>query len=582
MSDLQVNSAGTAGTSVASADAGGYHSPSKAELEDMANDLHAVGDIKHKKDDYDKRLAALANDYLPKLNTEDKARFLNTILEKDKGALDSWLQGDRLDRLIQTGRIDRDAGQDMLEGFAKAYNSGQQHVDMDAAWKFFGMDGATKGYVYSNSSPNPGQGPSKTDEANANTSSTIYRTLVDGVENGNGRTSAEFSTFLKNFTTDEITKDGGKIRGDTYSADHGKELGVLFNAANRADGDQKLIADIYDGLTLDQRAAVTEALSKTYSDPVYVKDALTDQHKVDSNYADPMALLIKAVAHDGSDAAKESDGHLGTAGELAKYVYEHSKNATHGGNEFYDDKNVPLPERQQALDELVKNKISDIMDGVSNYRDTPHGMTQIEWLQKGRGILSNLERLTGLAPENKDGQAVLAQIADKSNAWLNDPNQDWGNHRVANVIASTEQAVEQGFADKSEDDAAKKADLMRMINVITGLLGNVAGPVTGKVTEKVSEFLTENVGKGLADQISEWGQQGFDKLSDDAKEKFVDKIIEDGDQDAYLDAFRSNASEFVSTELLAQLDQSTTAGRQRADIIMSEAEQYSTTVTQDG
>lgn len=583
MSSMQVNASVPLQATEKAAD--NYKSPDKSELEKMARELHSVGDIKHKKDDYDKRLTALANDYLPRLNKEDQGRFLDTILEQDGGAMKSWLQSDRLDNLVKDGKVSEDNRHTLLDGIASGYNSQHDgkndvsHLDMDTAWKFFGMDGASKGYVNHDSGAQTQWGGGE-GWKNENTSSDIYARMVHGLKGSDGKVDAGFSDFIKNFTTDEIQNGKGKIHGDKYSADHAKDLSVLFNAANQAGDKQKVVSDIFNGLTEKQRATVTEDLSKGFADQSVINDALTNQHKADSSYVDPMTLLIKSVANDGSDKAKATKDNPGTAVELATYVKEHSKNNAYGGNEFYDDKNIPLKDRQEALTELMKSKSSDILEGVNNTNAPADGFKSFEWLTEGRGVLSNMERLTGLAPENKDGKVVLGKIADKTNDWLknNDggPGEDLADDKAANTIAATAEAVKQGFADKKEDDEAKKADLMRMIDVITGLVGTVAGPITEKVSSKIDDLVKNTFGDALGEQFKEWGKEGFDKLSDEQKEKVVDKIIADGNQDEYLEAFRDNSDKFVKDELLANVSDD------RKEHIMHIADQYSTDVSQDG
>lgn len=102
----------------------GYASPSKAELEDLAKELHEVGEKSGKKDDYDKRLESLATQFLPNLNPEDQRRFMEVVLDGDKGAKDSWLQPARLDKLVGNGRISTDDRQRVLDSLQPAPASG--------------------------------------------------------------------------------------------------------------------------------------------------------------------------------------------------------------------------------------------------------------------------------------------------------------------------------------------------------------------------------------------------------------------------------------------------------------------------
>ncbi|MGO1073466.1 hypothetical protein [Lysobacter sp. CA199] len=111
-----------------------YVSPSKAELEELAKDLHNVGEKSGKKDDYDRRLESLASEFLPTLSDADRGRFIGVVMEKDKGALNSWLQGDRLNGLVDKGRISADDRQRVLDGVARGY--ADNNIPKDKAAEF--------------------------------------------------------------------------------------------------------------------------------------------------------------------------------------------------------------------------------------------------------------------------------------------------------------------------------------------------------------------------------------------------------------------------------------------------------------
>lgn len=112
----------------------GYKSPTKAELEDLADKLHDVGEKKAKKDDYDRRLEALASEFLPTLSAEDRGRFIGVVLEKDKGATGSWLQKDRLNGLVDKGRISDEDRNRVLDGVERGF--ADKHIEESKAAKF--------------------------------------------------------------------------------------------------------------------------------------------------------------------------------------------------------------------------------------------------------------------------------------------------------------------------------------------------------------------------------------------------------------------------------------------------------------
>ncbi|WP_242108288.1 hypothetical protein [Luteimonas aquatica] len=133
-----------------------YVSPSKADLEKLADKLHDVGEKKAKKDDYDRRLESLSNEFLPTLSQEDRGRFLGVILEKDKGATESWLQSARLDKMVDSGRIGAEDRTRVLDAVGRGYTD--NHIGKDKASKLIDTDnpgGSDK--------PDPSPPPDKSD-----------------------------------------------------------------------------------------------------------------------------------------------------------------------------------------------------------------------------------------------------------------------------------------------------------------------------------------------------------------------------------------------------------------------------------
>lgn len=122
---------------------GDHPSPGKAELEKLADKLHDVGEKSAKKDDYNRRLEALASEFLPTLSKEDQGRFIGVVMEKDKGALGSWLQGDRLSKLVDDGRISADDRQRVLDGVTRGYSDG--HIPKEKASEFIDTNNVKPG-----------------------------------------------------------------------------------------------------------------------------------------------------------------------------------------------------------------------------------------------------------------------------------------------------------------------------------------------------------------------------------------------------------------------------------------------------
>lgn len=540
-----------------------YRSPSRAELEDLAKELHSVGDIKHKKDDYDKRLDALASDFLPKLNEEDRGRFMGAIFDGDKGATDSWLQGDRLDKLVDDGRISADDRRMLLGSLASGYNGGQ--VDKDKAWDFLQMGGVDGEIV----DKNPPGSRAGSRYVNENTSGPVFDRLLAGLDDGNGGVNEEFSKFVEKFSIDQI--NSGAPGNDKDANSRGDYLGLLVNAADRAGSDQQVINRILHGVDKEKREQVIDDISQGYS-KVTTENAWLDRDdsKLSEAYnRDPMSLIIKAVANDKE--SRYSDDKRSYAGDLAEYVYTQSQNNPYGDNGFYTDKNLPKEGRQQALNELMLKKGAEIFD-TKRLGESGIGEDGEPNSTRNVRIMANLERLTGLSPTNEQGTEVLNKLAGNADQWSkdyvnalesdNENNKLQATQKLTHLMASTEQAVLDGFSDKAEDDEARKADLQSMMSLFLGLLPGGDSVGTGLRSSFKSVFGEDSGAVKALDKVleSSVGETLDGTGTDLLKEKVVEALADSGNEDKYLKAFTENANTFIEDQLLRGLSGDQYAG----------------------
>lgn len=540
-----------------------YHSPSRSELEDLAKELHSVGDIKHKKDDYDKRLDALASDFLPKLNDEDRGRFMGAIFDGDKGATGSWLQGDRLDKLVADGRISAEDRRTVLTSLASGYNDGQ--VNKDKAWDFLGM-GGVDGEIVDKSPAGSRAGPRY---ENQNTSGEVFDRFMAGLDDGNGGTSETFSKFVEKFSIDQI--DSGAPGNDKDANSRGDYLGLLINAADRAGPDQSVVNRILHGVDKEKREQVIDDVSKGFS-KVTTENAWLDRDdsKLSDAYnRDPMNLIIRAVANDKE--SRYSDDKRSYAGDLAEYVYTQSANNPYGDNGFYTDKNQPKEGRQEALNELMLKKGAEIFD-TKRLGESGIGEDGETNSTRNVRIMANLERLTGLSPTNEQGPEVLNKLAGSADTWskdyinaLDSDNENdklQATQKLTHLMASTEQAVLDGFSDKAEDDAARKEDLQSMMNLFVGLLPGGDSLGSGLRSSFKSVFGEDSGAVRTLDKVLESSVGGtLDGTGTDLlKEKVVDALADSGNEDKYLKAFTENANVFIEDQLLRGLSGDEYAG----------------------
>lgn len=546
--------------------------PSQSELEDMAGDVLDVGK-RSGKDDYDKRLKALINDYLPDLNKEDRGRLIGELYAKDDNASGSWLQGARLDKLVDDGDLSAGQRSELLQSLAAGYNDG--HVDGDKAWKFLDMDDVD-GNVTNETLPGKDR-PSKVE--NHNNTADVFPRLLAGLDDGDGGTDAEFAEFIEKFSIDQI--ENGKV-GDPKNdqGSRGDYLGLLINAADKAGPDQSVVNKILHGVSDERRAQLIDDVSNNFS-KITTDNAWLDREDrplPDSYAKDPMATLIRAVANDPDSIYGE--GESSYAVDMAEYVYSQSDNNPWGDNGFFDDENIPKTTRQEALNDLMIKKGEEIfkLNGLDEAGVTEAGSES----KNNMRVMANLERLTGLSPTSENGEEVLKSLGGLADQWSKDyqgGSEDGklqAKLKLTHMVASTEQAVLDGFADKAEDDEARKADLARMLDFFTGFLpggGSVSGGLSKGLSSAFNKVFGENsrASKVLDGVIENYGDEIDSGTSSAWKEKLVDGLFDSDDQNAYLDKFKDNANTFIEDRVLNGLSGDDYKGI-RGDIVKEAAQ----------
>ena len=556
-------------------------SPDRQTLLHHADELLSVGDRKGN-DDYDKRLTALATEYLPDMRVEDRGRFVGAILENDEGATksDSWLQGSRLDKLVDDGSISGAQRQQVLEAFGTAYTAGE--ADMENTWRFMEMDGVS-GEVVDKATPrDTSLGRSKIE--NQNTTGEVYDRLLNGLGEGDAR-SSEFAGFIEQFTIDQL-QDGTVGSTKTDSNSRGDYLGLLLNVADRAGDNHSVVNNILHGLDSETRSQAIQDVSTGFSKVTTENAWLTrEDSQLSERYnRDPMEILIRATANDPASVyAGDTRSH---AADMAELILDQSKNNPWGESGFFDDQNIPKTGRQEAVNELVQNKAGEIFEfnGLGESGIDPG--SNVDNTTRNVQTMANLTRLTGLSPTNEAAPDVLNSLTKLSDGWAQDylTAREDGNvdrmlvneHRLTHAVASTEQAVLNGFSDKAEDDAAMKADMMKMLNFFVGMVPSPGGVMTDGLKSGITKVFGENSGVTKAFDSASGSISGEIDANtvDTFKDKMIEVLSKSDHQDQYLDEFRANANSFIEEQLLRGLDADGTAGIR--DEIVKEASQLLT------
>ncbi|MEH6418671.1 hypothetical protein [Pseudomonas sp. CGJS7] len=329
-----------------------YVSPTRAELEELAKELHDVGEKKHKKDDYNRRLESLASEFLPTLSAADRGRFIGVVMEKDKGALGSWLQKDRLDGLVDKGRIGAEDRQRVLDAVSHGY--ADDNIPKDKAAEFIDTD---KPYT-------PPKEPDRGDDKPAEAPKDV---LGDGFKEV-GKDDRVLYQDIKNVSYPGEYKDGWlrfeTEKGDKFAVNQNNSPDVYATAERKyLDLGQKTIDNARERAGLDP-IAKTDVFSLETTEEV-------DGHKLKVGDA-AMKLMIdelkgKDNLYDGSPQAEflrmiEARSAV-SDGKFIHPVYE-NRHINVGGRTKTETENLLKLEPADMKEMLDEGKINQRLDAL--------------------------------------------------------------------------------------------------------------------------------------------------------------------------------------------------------------------------
>ncbi|BAV99876.1 hypothetical protein [Lysobacter enzymogenes] len=525
---------------------GDYKSPSKAELEELADKLHDVGEKKAKKDDYDRRLEALASEFLPTLSPEDRGRFIGTVMEKDKGALGSWLQKDRLDKLVDNGRIDDSDCKRVLDGVSRGF--GDDHIPKDKASEF--IDTARK------PEPQPEPAPPKDDKPSEPPKDILndgFRELGkdDRVLYGDIKNVSYPGEYDNGWLRFE-TKDGGK-----FAVDPAKSPDV-YALAERSylDVGQQTIDNARERAKLDPTAK-TDVFSLETSEEV-------DGHKLKVGDA-AMKLMIdelkgKKDLYDGSPQGEflrmiEARSAV-TNGKFIHPVYE-NRHINVGGRTKTETENLLKLEPADMKEMLDEGKINQRLDALM--RDEQVSSLYQKSLKEAIGkvpeeqrksMADNLAKVVespdyvqeiGKLPK-WDQPRAQADVEDAiSQLSLLDPDRAKasGQKFAINALARD---IDAGLADGEFTPEAEVDGVEAGLGAITNAMEKAKLPVD--LTEGIKEFL----GKGGDDAKRDFAQVAKELRENGYAPEDIDKAFANVD-------FRSDKKDTIRG-LISNLDSS--------------------------
>lgn len=480
-------------------------------------------------DNHDARLDHFA-EVIEKLDPQERAELFDTILEKDGGATMSWLTPERLDKLVESGRItglERDA---ITDAFAQSYLDGD--ITLGEASMFTGMGGTSA------------VGPMglMTPESEG------LQSLMDMLVGSDSPVARE---FLEKFATDmlgeQLLVDPPMMTPDEL----GGRAGILLNALEQSGGTQA-IHNVLGGLSAEQRDSLYAAVGQegiSFGSPMLEGVDVTD----------PMELVIQAVAEHGTAA---------DALHLVEYVGENSSGNI-VENQFYGSDNKPVPGRADALTELFIAHGDTLLRDLTPVNPThTNGSGNEESTVVGESLatLSNLVRLTALNPDSARGGEAMDVLGDFVSDNVRTSNQpESGDNlrevgdattRVAMIGAVMQDAVDAGYIDLRADAAARDEMVGFLLDIAISAIP-VAGDLAAKpVADAVSEMLGDSSLSGpISDKLGELAggritdAQG--RLTDEAKQAIIDALPEDH---AFLEEVKGMSNDFITGHILESAD----------------------------
>jgi len=512
------------------------------DIEAKAAEILDVGDRWLRTDDYEARMDYFAQE-LEKLDPGARAALFDEILEQDSGAPQSWLTVERLNNLVQEGRITSQERDAIFDAFGAAYVDGD--IELVDALQFTGLFGS--GAI----SP-LGLLPHSADQLNA-----LLGTLT-------GSNSPYSSQFVEKFATDVLSQRIFAEPRMFNSSEQAAYAGVLLNALEQSGG-TAAVDRVLSQLPDSQRSALRDAVSaegRVFHDNPTLEGA---------NVRDPMVILVEATSRHGSDAEVL---------DLVQYVNAHSS-GNFLENHYYDGDNKPIAQRAEALSELFLSHSDTILDAltVANPAQTP-GSTNDRSTVVGTNLaaLSNLVRLTGLNPDNPRAADVMARIGEFTSGNIRLGNMpensdvngdgvvdgrdieaiDAGNGRAAMIGAVMQDAVSSGYVDLRADQAAREAFLGFVIDVAVSAIP-VGGKLAGDaISDRVSDALgglSEGVRKQIAESLSSIPEELLTNaqggLTDAAKQAILDALPEDYE---YLEGIKLESNTFIEDTILSASD----------------------------
>ncbi|WP_344758444.1 hypothetical protein [Luteimonas lutimaris] len=480
-------------------------------------------------DDYDGRAVRFAAE-MEKLGPDDAARLLQVLLEKDGGALASWMTLPIMSRLHDSGLISGEQFAAISNAFASAYNEGKfSDAQMRQFLQVFSLQNVSPG----NAADQFGQ----------------LRTFLQA-----GGNSPAMQTFRENFAA-SLLKDA---IGENWA---GNQPGLALQiCADSGDPDMaaRVFATVVEGAASDPvaRAAIMDKLLHAVGEA-----SIGYENSRPMGATNPLETLINSVARQSATYQWN---------EISVAIARYAGSANDTNDVFYDPySHKPVEGISQALTNLIAGPQGNaVFTELSRWETNPIGGKSGHAQQYGLNAiqLGGLLRLTAFNPDNPQADQALdavQQWAQMRKDFLNGvqrddypPGMDVSQARqdLAMLGGAAIDAVSQMKIDQDNRAAATK----QLVSFVVDLALS-AVPGGGTISSLVSKDLKAAFGdnariNGLIDQALKSG----DKLTSAQIQQLKDGIADVVDGEAGdLDTLKATVGSFVQAAVLTGLPRGT-------------------------
>lgn len=518
--------------------AGGHHA-SDAEINRTADEILATGDRFLIADDYDSRAVRFAQE-MEHVDADSQARLMQTLLEKDSGALHSWLKLDIVDRMQNEGRITQDQYTAISEGFAQAYNDGAIRA----------QDAETFLQTHWAQDFAPGHAQ---DQVNR------MREFLAASD------SAAMHEFREDFATHLLD------RGADGSGAHTAGLAMQIAADS---GDANMAARVFASIAPDKQDAALAAIGESSIGFENSKGGDVD------GLRNPLAVLIDSVAQQPSTQQWND-----VAVDIARYAESSSDDIFY---DFYED--TPIPEVAESMTNLLAGNQGDaVLTALTAWETRGVAGAGGHAQQYGQNAieLGNVLRITAFNPDNPNADAAMSAVqewaqmrrdllagVDRSDY---PPGLDISTARqqLGMLGGAAFDAVQQMKIDQDNRAAATE----QLVGFVVDLAVS-AVPGGGKISSLVADGLKATFGNRPAvDRLIDQALSGGDTLTGSALDQLKKDIAGalNGDT-ADLETLRVDASQFVASAVLSGLPTGANGSHAHADIVASHTQVVQTEI----